>query len=176
MTIAAEIYVEADILSAGECAEFIARCEGIGFEPATLSHFGGAVLRPDVRNNDRVILDDPALAQVVWERVSPLLPPDMDRMVAVGLNERFRFYRYDVGQKFAPHTDGAYQSPTGARSLLTLLLYLNDDYTGGETIVDGHTITPRTGQMLAFRHQLLHESVEIRSGRKYILRSDVMFL
>lgn len=58
----------------------------------------------------------------------------MDRMIAVGLNERFRFYRYDVGQKFAPHTDGAYHSPTGARSLLTLLLYLNDDYTGGKPL------------------------------------------
>jgi prolyl 4-hydroxylase len=170
------IFVAPDVLSVEECQEFIARCESMGFEPATLSHFGGAVHRPDVRNNDRVILDDATLAQRLWERIAPLLPSDLDRQVAIGLNERFRFYRYDVGQKFAPHTDGAYHSPTGARSLLTLLLYLNDDYTGGETIVDGQTITPRTGQMLAFRHQLLHESVEIWSGRKYILRSDVMFL
>jgi hypothetical protein len=49
----------------------------------------------------------------------------------VGLNERFRFYRYDPGQHFAPHMDGCYQRANGEESQFTFLVYLNDGFVGG---------------------------------------------
>ena len=176
MKIGDGIYTESNVFSAEDCQRYIERCENAGFEAASLSLFGGAVPRPNVRNNDRAIIDDPALAAVIWARVKSLVPSEVNNRAAIGLNERFRFYRYDVGQKFAPHFDGAYRSPTGALSLLTFMLYLNDGYEGGETIVSGIPIAPERGKILVFKHQLLHESVEVRSGRKYVLRSDVMFM
>lgn len=176
MEIGDGIYTESNVFSAEECQRHIERCESVGFEAASLSVFGGAIRRPDVRNNDRVIIDDPSLAAEIWSRVKSHTPSEVNNRTAIGLNERFRFYRYDVGQKFALHFDGAYRSPAGTLSLLTLMLYLNDGYEGGETIISGIKVIPETGKILAFRHQLLHESVEIRSGRKYVMRSDVMFM
>lgn len=170
------VYVMSGVFSPEECADLIRLCEDAGFEPATLSLFGGAVRRPDVRNNDRVIWDDPSLAASVWARVAPHVPEQLDGRVAVGLNERFRFYRYDPGQRFSPHMDGSYVSPTGAVSQLTLLVYLNGGFEGGETVILGTPVPPETGKILAFRHRLLHEGAEVRTGRKYVLRSDVMYL
>ena len=67
----------------------------------------------------------------------------------IGLNRRWRFYRYDAGGTYRPHVDGAWpgSSVTGSRdrpryeydafgdrlSRLTMLVYLNDDFEGGET-------------------------------------------
>ncbi len=36
------------------------------------------------------------------------------------------------------------------------------------------TVVPRRGMALLFRHHLLHEGATVTSGRKYVLRSDVM--
>ena len=48
-------------------------------------------------------------------------------------NERLRFLKYDDGEYFKPHYDGAYTRSNGETSHLTVLLYLNDTFTGGET-------------------------------------------
>ncbi len=53
----------------------------------------------------------------------------------VGLNTRFRACRYQGGQSFRIHRDGAYAAEPGVRSHLTLQLYLDDDpaRAGGHT-------------------------------------------
>jgi predicted 2-oxoglutarate/Fe(II)-dependent dioxygenase YbiX len=176
MKIADDIYTESHVFSNDECRSYVERCESIGFEAASLSMFGSEVRRPDVRNNDRVILDDADLATEIWTRVNSYVPAAINNKTAISLNSRLRFYRYDVGQKFAPHFDGAYRSPDGAVSLLTFMLYLNEGYEGGETVFGRITIAPETGKILIFKHELVHQSTEIRKGRKYVLRSDVMFV
>ena len=50
----------------------------------------------------------------------------------VGLNERLRLYRYDVGQQFDWHMDGYYERDNGDRSFFTFMVYLNDGFEGGE--------------------------------------------
>ena len=42
------------------------------------------------------------------------------------MNERLRFYRYDIGQQFDWHYDGYFERDNGERSYLTLMVYLND--------------------------------------------------
>ena len=132
-------------------------------------------MRKDIRNNDRVMHDDPELAGRYWQRAKPFLPEQLGGTVAVGLNDRFRFYRYDPGQQFNWHLDGAYHAPNGDSSRLTFLIYLNDEFVGGETSFEGLDIKPETGSALVFRHQLLHKGQPVVFGRKYVLRSDVMY-
>jgi len=38
-----------------------------------------------------------------------------------------------------------------------------------------HTITPKEGMALIFLHKLYHEGSEVLEGRKYVLRSDIMY-
>jgi hypothetical protein len=62
------------VLTPIECLDFIERAENHGFEKAMISSRHGAVINLNVRHNDRVILDDPELAEKIWQRVKHLLP------------------------------------------------------------------------------------------------------
>lgn len=165
------------VLSASECAGLVDRIESLGPAAAPVSTARGMVMMPDVRNNTRVIVDDVGLATLLFERLAAVIPPVLAGMRAVGANERFRCYRYAPGQRFAPHYDGSFARSERERSLLTLMVYLNEDFAGGETAFHdfGVAARPRTGMALLFQHQLLHEGCVIERGAKYVLRSDVMY-
>lgn len=135
-----------------------------------------------------------------------------------GINRRWRVYRYkpNAQERFAPHIDagfpasgidsnGCFQFDVGdpdVVSRLTLLLYLNDDFKGGETVFYHPSssssspeeamamVRPVTGSVLLFPQAVgeeaveyarqnwpLHEGSIVRSGRdpKYVIRSDVLF-
>lgn len=166
-----------DVLDAGECAAAVARIEALGPAEAPVSTARGFEMRPDVRNNQRVMFDDAPLAQRLFSRVQAALPPVLCGMRAVGANERFRCYRYQPGQRFAPHYDGAFIRSETERSLLTLIVYLNDDFEGGRTAFLDFDLeaVPRAGTALVFQHLLLHEGCIVTAGTKYAMRSDVMY-
>lgn len=169
------VYILPDVLTPEECRGLIDFSEAQGYDAAPITTLSGFVMRPDIRNNTRVIVDDPDRAEALWVRLRDEVPAFFGGRQAIGLNERFRFYRYDPGERFAPHRDGAFLRQNGEMSLLTLLLYLNEGFVGGETVVVGRPITPKQGMALVFDHKLLHEGAAVTEGRKYVLRSDVMF-
>ena len=175
MEVAEGVYLVPDLLTPEECQELIVLTEARGYEAAPITTVSGFAMRPDIRNNTRVIVDDVERAEALWRRGRDEIPGFLRGRQAIGLNERFRFYRYDPGERFAPHRDGAYRRDNGETSLLTFLVYLNAGFEGGETIVERLSITPRLGMSLIFEHQLLHEGAAVTSGRKYVLRSDVMY-
>lgn len=93
-----------------------------------------------------------------------------------------------------PVTD-AYQydaSPADARqsSLYTFLIYLNDDFKGGETtffipsvqegVMNAYPVKPIMGSVAVFPHgeaqgALLHEGTGVVEGAKYVIRTDVEY-
>src|SRR5262245_3028352 len=115
MSIADDIYTIDNFLSESECNEYISLSENIGYTDAPVSTIDGPIMIPDVRNNARVILDDRKLADFLWQRIERYIPSPLDDKKPIGLNERFRFYRYDPGQRFNWHRDGYYQKPTGEK-------------------------------------------------------------
>jgi prolyl 4-hydroxylase len=169
------------LLDPDECREWIDFAERLGFYDAPITVAPGVeVHRPDIRNNLRTLVDDPDRASALWRRTEPLLPDHVlrnGRAHATGFNERLRFYRYEPGQCFALHRDGHYRRPDGSEtSRMSFLVYLNEGFEGGETdIIDLGVITPKTGLALCFRHPYLHEGREVRSGVKYVLRTDIMY-
>jgi predicted 2-oxoglutarate/Fe(II)-dependent dioxygenase YbiX len=186
-TLDKDIFTVAGIFTEDECSDLIAKGEALGFEAATVQLSSGPKMMTNVRNNDRVTFDDAAFAGEIWQRVADSVPAEIDGWKAVGLNERFRFYRYDPEQRFKRHKDGIVALSGGEESRLSFLIYLNDDYEGGETTFSDHrfqngrTITdtikvsPETGMGLFFVHQRWHEGAPVTRGRKYLLRTDVMY-
>ncbi len=66
------VFIIHDFLSPKECDVYIARGEEIGFSEAPVTTFGGPQMRKDIRNNTRVMLDDPELSAQIFER-APLI-------------------------------------------------------------------------------------------------------
>lgn len=167
-----------EFLSADECARWIAETDARGYTDAPITTAAGPVYDADVRNNTRVMYDDRAAAETLWRRLAPYVTAADTRgglWVPIGLNERLRFYRYEPGQSFRWHYDGAFMRGPGEVSRLTFLVYLNDDFEGGETEFHDARIEPHKGEALLFTHGVLHQGAEVRRGVKYVLRSDVMF-
>ncbi len=165
------------VLDAAECTRLIERIDALGPTDAPITTPRGFVMNPDIRNNKRVIIDDTELARDLFERVRGALPAQLFGRRAVGANERFRCYRYEPGQRFAPHFDGAFQRDAFERSELTFMVYLNEGFGGGTTSFHDFEVdvVPKAGGALLFQHRLLHEGCAVTSGVKYVLRSDIMY-
>ena len=169
-----------------ECEELVVRSEAEGYGKALINVGGGQqVIMEDYRKSSRCIIDDPTFAEELWQRVKAAVEADGrftaallrrstrkgTQSLAVGLNERLRFLRYDKGDYFSPHMDGTFvrQNEAGAarrgeHSLVTCQLYLNDGFEGGATrFLDlgdestGVDVAPRAGSVLLFEHRLGHE-------------------
>ena len=133
----------------------------------------------------------------LWRKMEPIILPHIGSFIEnthcgppLGLNPRLRVLCYNASDDdvFEPHFD-ATTRVHNMTSLLTVLIYLNDgggdDFDGGETCyidaispkgIDTATkITPATGKVVVFEHDLFHSSVPLKFGTKYVLRTDVLF-
>lgn len=166
------------VLTETECQAMIERIEEAGPTVAPITTARGPVMRTDIRNNSRVIFDDPAYATMLFERVRDILPEVVLGRKICGANERLRCYKYQPGQYFAPHADGAFRRDETEVSHYTFMVYLNDDFSGGETTFitePERIIQPRTGMALFFQHPIIHEGSVVKEGVKYVVRSDIMY-
>ena len=170
-------FVVRDFLSPEAVARWRARGEEAGYVAnAPISMAQGPTRDDSVRNNSRAMIDRPDWAEALWPQMAPLFEA-IDGGEPVGVNERFRFYRYGAGQYFQPHYDGYFQRSATERSLWTVLIYLDGACEGGATVLfaHDHEVTPEAGLLLAFRHRQLHAGQEVVRGLKEVLRTDVMY-
>jgi len=197
-----------NLLSKEECRRFIETTELLGY-----THDASVSLPRSVRRNESMVwIADDTTHDIIWERCRALMYDKsgiFGGKKPLGLNKRFRFYKYGEGDFFRPHTDGSWPGSrvVGKRlvanaypdrySQMTFLILLSDGFEGGETAFyvdrndpsipasrkeDVALIQVRTpaGGVLCFPHgshplHCLHSSEPVRSGVKYIIRTDVLF-
>jgi hypothetical protein len=180
------LWTVADLFSPGECASLIEFADRQEWLPATVNRAEGRVVSSELRDSSTAVLRDPALAADLYRRALPHVPASMTAdldgrgcvaMDVSGVYEPVRVYRYEPGQHFGLHQDQSYFGDDGTKSLLTFMVYLNDDFEGGETHFpeQGETIAPKTGTALVFQHRLLHAGQRVKTGTKLVLRSDVLY-
>ena len=164
-----------DFLSKKECLDYMALSEGIGYELAKVNTSAGARVVTGIRNNNRAFHKSEELAELLWEKGRPFIPEQIGNSRAIGLNELFRFYRYQRGHQFKGHYDESYIRNEVEASYFTFMIYLNDNFQGGDTTFQGLRVQPKQGMALIFLHSLYHEGSEVTQGVKYVLRTDVMY-
>lgn len=195
--------VATNVLSPDECQAIIAAGESVGFLPDSPVREDGDV---SILAHNFYWVVDSAFHDVLWTRISPYVPAVLDGRVARGINRRFRVYRYVPGAEYRSHIDGAWPpsgiladktyvydaSPEGEKqsSFFTFLVYLNDEFEGGETTfflpaalegtLNAYPVRPVMGGVAIFPHgqthgALLHEGTGVRQGAKYVIRTDVEY-
>jgi prolyl 4-hydroxylase len=180
------VWTVPSLFSADECARILEGAKGGAWLPATVNAEEGRVVDTRIRSSTTAVLRDPALAEDLFRRVRPHVPERMTTelgsrgrvpLVASGVFVPLRIYRYEVGQHFGLHQDQSYAGEGGTRSLLTLMVYMNEGFSGGDTDFpeQERTIVPKTGDALLFQHMLLHAGKPVTEGTKFVLRSDVLY-
>lgn len=192
-----------NVLTPSECKAIIAAGETVGFLPDSPLRQDGDI---SILAHNFYWVIDTAFHDKLWSRVAPFVPKSVDGRLARGLNRRFRVYRYVPGAEYRCHIDGAWP-PSGIRpddtyvyddspedrkqsSLFTFLIYLNEEFEGGETTfflpgaregtLNAYPVRPVMGGVAIFPHgdargALLHEGTGVRHGAKYVIRTDVEY-
>jgi len=130
------------------------------------------------RNNDRItLMDNHTRAQNVWIKLENAITLFREEgFVPVGCNPRFHVYSYNKpGDKFPLHADQPYILEDTI-SFYTVLIYLSDDYEGGDALIGGTAkLKPKAGTAIVFPHYILHGAAPLISGTRYTMRTDVMY-
>lgn len=176
-----DVFEVPDFLSAHECSALVAESEAHGYAEAGV---GEAQQRIEmIRNNDRIVLFDPAWADEFESRLLALGLPVLDGQSAVGFTRCWRYYRYGPSQRFKTHRDG-FVEERGMRSRLTFMIYLNEGFEGGSTRFRRNSwevgesaleVRPQSGKALMFVHERWHEGAVVAKGMKYALRTDILY-
>eukprot|EP01060_Flectonema_neradi_P020403 TRINITY_DN27945_c0_g1_i1.p1 TRINITY_DN27945_c0_g1~~TRINITY_DN27945_c0_g1_i1.p1 ORF type:complete len:256 (+),score=44.05 TRINITY_DN27945_c0_g1_i1:52-768(+) len=171
-----------DLISKEQCDALRRWSDETGFEQAKVNIDFKGVSDPKVRNNYRTLLDlGEGVTDDLFHRLLPSLPT-IDGMTPKCINHKTRVLRYAENQQFTTHKDGSYEND-GLKSMLTLQIYLTEDFGAGETtfINEANEVTarvkPAIGKCLIFSHDLLHSGdppVDCRE-LKYALRTEVMY-
>jgi len=179
------------VLSPTESRKLIQLCELYGFEDCGYPK--------NYRSNTRMITQDAALANKLYQRVRQCCPEtytfDNQTWRMCGLNERFRWCKYVKGQRFGVHCDANFTRSATEMSLYTLNIYLNDgekEFAGGRTCFYNHKggygkksnyelsvgVVAKPGLAVIFNQvpeNIFHDGEEVTKGVKYLMRSDVMY-
>jgi hypothetical protein len=174
-----DAFVLTELLSSKECKKIISAAEAIGFVPdepvmRTTALVAATAAGLDDRAANFTWLVDDSIMRCIMSRCEHLFPQVLkDGSQFVGMNARWRLYRYYPGSIYRPHVDGAwpqsgkvlkpsngggqkkyeyeYDISNGkVRSRLTFLIYLNEGFQGGHTSY----FTPneeREGEVLAHK-------------------------
>jgi hypothetical protein len=134
-------------------------------------------------SNCKVKFTDIELSNFLYDKILhsfPEIPEKFSNLDSVWkhkkINKNFKIYSYEKGQHFKKHQD--LQSVEGNLiSFMRLLVYLNNDFEGGETIFSNfeEKIIPNTGKAALFKMEYWHSGNELLSGEKYMLIADLMF-
>lgn len=193
-----------DVLSPAECSSIITATETIGFTPDApimATREDSSVLA----HNFYWIIDTSFASQLwervapyVPEQVDGKRVRGLNRRFRVYRYVYGAEYRCHIDGAWPPSgidENDKYiydSSPSDAKqsSLYTFLIYLNDGFEAGETtffmpsiqegVMNAYSVKPVMGAVAVFPHgegkgALLHEGSGVNSGKKYIIRTDVLY-
>ncbi len=161
------------LLSEPEC-RYLMESTGNRFEPSMVYDSNRQLVRDEVRTSDG--------STIHWLIESPAIVAINRRIAAISGSkyedgEALALLRYSPGQEYRPHFD--FVQGVENRRLMTALIYLNDDYEGGETafVRTGLTVKGKTGDVILFRNDgsdggpnplSEHAGLPITKGVKYL--------
>ena len=161
------------LFTADECKHLINLVQPL-FQPSMVYRAGRQAVRDTIRTSDGAplhwLIEDPAVT-ALNRRIAAATVTEYER------GEALQVLRYSPGQEYRPHFD--YLEGVENPRPLTALVYLNEDYEGGETefVKTGLKVRGHRGDMLVFRNSANddvrdplaeHAGLPVTSGTKYL--------
>lgn len=169
-----DVVVFSSLFSAAEC-DFLIATARPGLEPSTvIDPYTGQPVPNPVRTSDAVgfplVAESPAI-HALCKRLAAASRTDVRQ------GEPLQVLRYRPGQEYRPHFDAIDNADN--QRILTFLVYLNEDYEGGETefLTAGLRVRGRKGDGLLFRNadaagrpdpNAQHAGLPVTAGEKYL--------
>lgn len=131
--------------------------------------------------NDKYI--DNSLSKYFYEKIKETLDDELlNELRIIRANDIIMTGKYEANQEFSLHTDTGlyYNKKDKMRSKYTLLIYLNDDFSGGETVFYNDNfepviqIAPKKGMALLFDIDLWHKGNMVTNGKKYWIGCELI--
>lgn len=173
-------------LPAVECEAWIARAERLGFRHGPNPQAaGGATSREQVYRY-LACLNDGLVARSLFLKAREYLPTHwppgrVDRGL-LGAHPRIRFFRADPDDAIPIHQDDPSSPIDGAATDFSLMIFLNECLGGTIRFhrgPDGSSpfaeLSPETGTAMIFPHSTWHEPGLVLTGRRYVLRADLLY-
>lgn len=152
------------------------------WEGALINTGNGQQLDCKFRKCQRIMTkEEPEFLNLLLDIIKPHIP-QFDEYTFAGINPMLRFLKYEPGGFFQKHYDGNYTAQDDSVSLVTVQVYLNDGYVGGETsffsedeqLVYSHKGC--IGDVLMFDQDVfLHCGETVQEGNKYVVRTELMY-
>jgi hypothetical protein len=120
-------------------------------------------------NDDERVLNLNNVFNELLQQVIPGYIDIFDISEKLYVNESINLLRYQTGQEFKSHYDGS----TISKRAVSPILYINDDYTGGEIEFTNFNIKikPKAGTLMVFpaNYAYTHIAHPVKTGTKYAL-------
>lgn len=158
-----DIYTFKNFLNSNECSLVLENIKNHNFNKARQFSIG--------RNNKEIFTQDEKLKLFITKKTKNT---DNLGIIVHKFTQPLEFYRYDTGDFITAHTDAPRPFSNSKESNYTAIIYLNDNFDGGQTYFNDldRSIKPEEGLLLIFKHSLKHEAVKVNAGVKYIYRSN----
>ena len=130
-----KIYEYPNTMTDEQCSEIIALAKPLISESFVMGEGGANVPDKEFRtSHNTFITRDHKVVQNIYSKLSNIIGIDSDHF------EQLQVVRYEKGQQYKAHWDACYEDhkcgefmKMGGQRYATFLLYLNDDFEGGET-------------------------------------------
>jgi hypothetical protein len=175
-------FIIENLFSRLECDYYIDLLEKIDYQDLSQEY------PKEYRNNQRRIIFSKEWSGILTKRLFPFFKKqDIKGISPIGfgsegiwkphrINECFKFSKYSQEEKFNYHRDGIYCPTEDECSIFTVLIYLNENFKGGETVFKDtkEFIEPKMGYVLVFPGHVHHKGNEVSEGVKYIVKTEVI--
>ena len=171
-----------DIVPKDECESLIRDVKNSGLlKPSTYSNHTGEIKRSD----NRVVMDDmwvkdKTTSSIINDFFSKVIRKYSDKFERFSCQRHsgFRVNRYSVGGFMSEHTDNIHHSHGQEYGFpqVSALLFLNDNYKGGELIVAGNEYETKMGSGIIFPSNFMfpHEVKKITDGERWSIVTWLM--
>ncbi len=162
--VAEGVWVTGELLTPGERTSLLTLSHENGYNEAELKSHG--------RHIRESVLCLPDITEEIASRLNAELRADERVDFSISeVSPSLLFCLHQPGDHVTPHNDGSREVKADTWSAFTLLVYLNDGFTGGATAFPklGIQLEALPGRGLLFRHRILHEGKPVETGEKYVM-------